>query len=100
MRLDDLPQNMHNLAKNLVDAVAFLSQSKLHNMAVVQAQLTTDFIEAYAQILSALRSYLVWSPTLNDDATLKRLIGNISYTLLPPSNCAQEPKIITLAAGL
>lgn len=82
-----------------MNAVTFLSRYKLHNLKVSLPQLTTDFIEFYAQILSALRSYLLWSPALRSDIVLKPLIENVAYTLLPPSTSTQEPKIVTLAAG-
>lgn len=82
-----------------MNAVTFLSRYKLHNLKVSLPQLTTDFIEFYAQILSALRNYLLWSPALRSDAVLKPLIENVAYTLLPPSTSTQEPKIVTLAAG-
>lgn len=80
-------------------AVAFLSRSKPYNLEVALPQLSTDFAEIYAQILSALRCFLGLS-TVRNETELRPLIENVAFTLLPPSNIAQEPKIVTLAAGM
>lgn len=95
---DLLPSNLHKMALNLVKAVAFLSRSKLYNLEVVLPQLSSDFAEIYAQMLSALRCFLGWSAVRNE-TELRPLIENVAFTLLPPSNIAHEPKIVTLAAG-
>lgn len=86
------------MALNLVKAVAFLSRSKLYNLEVALPQLSSDFAEIYAQMLSALRCFLGWSAVRNE-TELRPLIENVAFTLLPPSNIAHEPKIVTLAAG-
>lgn len=96
---DMLPSNLHKLAINLLKAVEFLSRSKLYNLEVALPQLSTDFAEIYAQMLSALRCFLGWSVVRNE-TELKPLIENVAFTLLPPSNKAHEPKIVTLAAGM
>ncbi|KAG4078102.1 hypothetical protein HA402_002153 [Bradysia odoriphaga] len=95
---DLLPSNLHKMALNLVKAVAFLSRSKLYNLEVSLPQLSSDFAEIYAQILSALRCFLGWS-AVRTETELRPLIENVAFTLLPPSNRAQEPKIVTLAAA-
>lgn len=95
---DLLPSNLHKMALNLVKAVAFLSRSKLYNLEVSLPQLSSDFAEIYAQMLSALRCFLGWS-AVRTETELRPLIENVAFTLLPPSNRAQEPKIVTLAAG-
>lgn len=94
---------MHNLTANLVSAVAFMANTKLHRLSVTMSQLTVDFVEIFAQILSALRSFVAWSPTLHTEATLKPLIEHAASVLvaqpLTSSHSGAEPKMITLAAG-
>lgn len=96
---DALPANLHKMAQNLVKAVAFLSRSKLYSLEMAMPQLSSDFAEIYAQLLSALRCFLGWSAVRNE-TELRPLIENVAFTLLPPSNTAHEPKIVTLAAGM
>lgn len=96
---NEMPDNLHQLSYNVVYAIDFLSRNKLHMLHVQLSQLSTSFIEIHAQLLSAMRCFLVWSPALKTDTELKRFIENVSYTLRPTTNLTQEPKLITLAAG-
>lgn len=102
-RPENLPQNVHNLTTNLVSAVAFMANTRLHRLNVTMPQLTIDFVDIFSQILSALRSFVSWSPTLHLEATLKPLIEHAAGVLVPQpltaSHSGAEPKMITLAAG-
>lgn len=94
---------MHQLTANLVTAVAFMATTRPHRLAVTMAQITVDFVDIFVQILSALRYFVSWSPTLHAEPTLKPLIEHVASVLVvhplaaTPSDA--EPKMITLAAG-
>lgn len=96
---DEMPANLHQLAFNIVYGIDFLSRNRLHTLHVQLPQLSTSFIDIHAQLLSAMRCFLGWSPALKTDTEFKRLVENVAYTLRPTTNLSQEPKLITLAAG-
>lgn len=91
--------NIQGVVESLVNIVAFLSRNRIQSIKTNMQQISLDFIDLYSQILSALRSYLGWSPLIRTDAILKPLIENVCYTLMQPESGIQEPKIILLAAG-
>ncbi|XP_055383125.1 exportin-6-A [Condylostylus longicornis] len=90
-------ENLLQMTQCLLYTVKFLSSNKIHCLNCENSPLMSDFVELFAQTLSAIRCLLPLSPLLKSETELKQLIENVGSILLPSSK--QKSRIVSLCAA-
>lgn len=93
------------VAVSLVLTVKFLATRRPHQMAnggcLCSEEAQADFVEAFAQTLSALRGLLPCASSLKMDTHVTSLVDVVAQVLLPTggSGCGGEPQLVRLASA-